>query len=416
MNATQNLIACPKCATKIEVTQAITAQITDRLRKEVEADVGQREEALRTQVEALVKKKAEIERAEKEVSENVRLAVESQRAALLAEAKKKVTEDLAVEMKERDERLNELQVKLKDAQSTELALRKRERDLQEKAENIDLEIQRRIKDETDRARDTARKQADEEHELKEKETQEQITSLRKQIDELKRKAEQGSQQAQGEVLELLIEDVLARTFPHDAVEPIAKGVHGADVLQRVLEPSGLECGSILWETKNARKWSATWLPKLRQDQREAKASLAVLVTEAMPPDVSHFTEMDGVWVCSRACAIGLASALRMGLIELAKNRQASDGKNGKIERVYDYLTSSEFRQRVQGMVEPLIQLQGDLQKERRAMERIWAAREKQIQAAIVNVHGMYGDLQGIVGSTLPALDGMELRQLEAADA
>jgi len=189
------------------------------------------------------------------------------------------------------------------------------------------------------------------------------------------------------------------------------------MLQRVQEASGLECGAILWETKNARKWSAGWLPKLRQDQREAKAAVAVLVTESMPPDAANLTQIDGVWVCNRACAVGLAMALRAGLVELAKGRQASDGKAGKIERVYDYLNGPEFRQRVAGTVEPLVQMQASLTQERRAMKRIWAAREKQIEAAVISMHGMYGDLQGIVGAnSLPTLEGMDLPELPGGES
>jgi hypothetical protein len=337
--------------------------------------------------------------------------VSAARAALVADARKRAEADLRVELDEKSERVNELEGKLKTAQTTELALRNRERELQEKSENLDLEVARRIKEETDRARDTARKQAAEEHELKTKESQEQIAALRKQIDELKRKAEQGSQQAQGEALELILEEALSRAFPLDEVEPVSKGVHGADILHRVREASGLECGSILWETKNAKKWSPAWLPKLREDQRVAKATLTVIVTEAMPLEVTHFAEIEGVWICSRACAVSVGRALRLGLVELGKSRQSADGKQGKIEQVYNYLTGTEFRQRVAGMVEPLLQLQDGLHKERRAMERIWSAREKQILKAILSTHAMYGDFQGIIGSTLPTLEAMELPQL-----
>jgi hypothetical protein len=217
-----------------------------------------------------------------------------------------------------------------------------------------------VKEETDAIRDAAKKQADDEYLLKNRETKEQNTALLAKVQELTRKLEQGSQQAQGEALELVLEDVLRREFPHDEIEEIAKGVNGGDWLQRVMEPSGLECGSILWETKNAKNWSPAWLPKLRKDQRESKAAIAILVTEAMPPDCQHLTEIDGVWICTRACAVTLGSALRAGLVELAKARQAADGKHGKIERVYDYLSGTEFRQRIAGMVEPLVQMQAGL--------------------------------------------------------
>jgi hypothetical protein len=429
MNTNPNTIQCPKCQTKIEITKAMTAQVESRIREELEGEVATRKAALDKEAQTLAERdkklaqqKAALEKAESEVDqkvkdgvrEGVEAAVAAQRAAILAEARKKAEADLAEERRADSERITELEEKLKQSKQTELNLLKRERELKEKGESLELDVARRVKEQTDAIRAAARKQADEEHLLKDKETQEQNAALRRQVEDLKRKLEQGSQQAQGEALELVMEDVLGRAFPHDEIGEIAKGVNGGDWLQRVLAPSGLECGSILWETKNARKWSAAWLPKLRKDQRESKAAIAILVTEAMPPGCQHLTEIDGVWICTRACAVTLGSALRAGLIELAKARQAADGKQGKIERVYDYLSGAEFRQRIAGMVEPLVQMQAGLTAERRAMTRIWSAREKQIEAAVQCMHGMYGDLQGIVGSsTLPTLEQMDLPRLEA---
>jgi hypothetical protein len=432
-----NTIDCPKCLTKIEISKAMTAQLTDHIRQELQAgmeaqkdllekqanDLAARDKSLADEKSAMEAARANLARAQAEMDRNVKqaiaegvdAAVATQRATITAQARKKAEADLAEERRVDSERINDLEGKLKQSNQAQLDLIKRERALKEKAEAMELDIARRINEQAESIRTAARKQALDEHALKDKEAQEQTAALRKQIDDLKRKIEQGSQQAQGEALELILEEVLAKSFPLDEIDPVAKGVHGADILQRVLEPSGLDCGTILWETKNARKWSPAWLPKLREDQRDAKTSLAVLVTESMPPDAANLTQIDGVWVCTRACAIGLALALRAGLIEVAKSRVAADGKHGKIERVYDYLTSTQFRQRVSGIVEPLVELKDGLNKERRAMERIWAAREKQIDAAMLSTHGMYGDLQGIAGATLPTLEAMDLPQLEQAE-
>lgn len=428
MSNTQNTIQCPKCQTKIEITKAMTAQVESRIREELESEVDAKKAALEKEAQRLAERdkklaqqKAALEKAESEVDQKVKdgveAAVNAQRAAIVAQARKKAEADLAEERRADSERITELEGKLKQSKQTELDLRKRERALEEEKASLELNVARRVKEETDAIRAAAKKQADDEHLLKDRETQEQNAALRRQVEDLKRKLEQGSQQAQGEALELVLEDVLSRAFPHDEIEEIAKGVNGGDWLQHVREPSGLECGSMLWETKNAKNWSAAWLPKLRKDQRESKAAIAILVTEAMPPDCQHLTEIDGVWICTRACAVTLGSALRAGLVELAKARQAADGKHGKIERVYDYLSGSEFRQRIAGMVEPLVQMQAGLTAERRAMTRIWAAREKQIEAAVQCMHGMYGDLQGIVGSsTLPTLEQMDLPRLESGKA
>lgn len=414
MSSSSNTIECPKCQTKIEISKAMTAQIGDRVRQELEAEFDTRNAALEKDAQKLAKQKAAVDAAQASIAEQIEAGIEASRAAVEAAARKKAKEDLAVEIQSRDERVQELEGKLKTAQRDELALRKRERELKDKTEAMQLEVVQLVGEATDKAKAEAKKQAAQEQEIKDAEKQEQMASMKRQIDDLKRQIEQGPQQRQGEALEVLVEDALARAFPHDTVEPISKGVNGADILQRVVDTSGLECGSIYWETKNAKKWSTTWIAKLKTDQREAKAEIAVLVTESMPDGCQHMTEVDGVWVCTRACAVTLGAALRTGLVELAKSRQAADGKHGKIEQVYHYLSGNEFRQRIAGMVEPLIELQSGISKHRRAMERVFSAQEKQVESAIQNMSGMYGDLQGIVGSTtLPTLEQMDLPRLEA---
>lgn len=414
----QNTIECPKCQTKIEITKAMTAQVESRIREELENEVDAKKAALDKEAQKLAKQKAALEKAESEVDQKVKdgveAAVAAQRAAIAAQARKKAEADLAEERRADSERITELEGKLKQSKQTELDLRKRERTLEEEKASLELNVARRVKEETDAIRAAAKKQADDEHLLKDKETQEQNVALRRQVEDLKRKLEQGSQQAQGEALELVLEDVLARAFPRDEVVPVKKGVHGADVLQNVMDSSGLECGSIVFESKNARNWSPAWLPKLREDQRDAKAVIAVLVTEAMPPDTQHITQIDGVWICTKACVVELARALRAGLVEVAKGRQAADGKQSKAERTYEFVTGTEFRQRIAGMVEPLLALRKGLDKERAAMERIWAAREEEIKAVVCGISGLYGTFQGIVGSTtLPTLEQMDLPRLEA---
>lgn len=425
MNNPTNTIQCPKCQTKIEITKAMTAQVESRIREELESEVDAKKAALEKEAKKLAQQKVALEKAESEVDqkvkdgvrEGVEAGVAAQRAAIAAQARKKAEADLADERRADSERITELEGKLKQSKQTELDLRKRERTLEEEKASLELNVARRVKEETDAIRVAAKKQADDEHLLKDKETQEQNAALRRQVEDLKRKLEQGSQQAQGEALELVLEDVLARAFPRDEVVPVKKGVHGADVLQNVMDSSGvggLGCGSILFESKNARNWSPAWLPKLREDQRDAKAAIAVLVTEAMPPETQHITQIDGVWICTKACVVELARALRAGLVEVAKGRQAADGKQSKAERTYEFVTGTEFRQRIAGMVEPLLALRKGLDKERAAMERIWAAREEEIKAVVCGISGLYGTFQGIVGSTtLPTLEQMDLPRLEA---
>jgi len=198
-----------------------------------------------------------------------------------------------------------------------------------------------------------------------------------------------------------------RHFPFDTILPVAKGIHGGDVIHIVHDAAGIECGIILWESKRTKNWSDGWLPKLRDDQRAAKAHIAILISIELPKGVSTFECVDGIWVTCRACALALAAALRSGLIDAATARRSADGKQTKMEVLYTYLAGQEFRHRVEGIVESFATLKEDLEAEKRAMQRIWAKREKQLDRAITNTSGMYGDLQGIVGASLPSIASLD---------
>ena len=296
------------------------------------------------------------------------------------------------------------------AQQAELALRKRERELEEKEKTVELETARRIAAERVKVEEETAKRLEEEHHLKDAEKDKKLQDAIKANEELRRKLQQGSQQTQGEVLELQIEELIKTSFPGDGIEPVPKGVSGADVVHRVHNRRGDGCGVIVWESKHTKVWSDAWYQKLKDDLRLVKGDVAVLVTEALPKGVQHFALLNGIWVTSPACALGLAVALRGQLIEVAITKLAAVGKNEKMEVLYHYLSGSEFRQRVEAIVEAFVDMQKDLQAERRTAERQWSKREKQIQRVIANTAGMHGDLQGIIGTalqTIPALTAGE---------
>jgi len=239
--------------------------------------------------------------------------------------------------------------------------------------------------------------------------------MQRQIEELKRKAEQGSQQLQGEVLELELENLLRSKFPFDQIEPVPKGEFGGDAVHRVTSPVGQRCGTMLWESKRTKNWTAGWLPKLREDQRAAKADVAILVSVVLPEGVESFDLVDGVWVTSPRTAIPVAIALRQTLIDLHCARQSSEGQQTKMELVYQYLTGPRFRHRVEAIVEKFADMQEDLDKERRMMTKQWAKREEQIRCVIESTAGMYGDLQGIAGKSIQEIEGLEIRALALTD-
>ena len=227
-----------------------------------------------------------------------------------------------------------------------------------------------------------------------------ILDLKNALDAMKKRVEQGSMERQGEVLEQSLEDQIRRVFPRDVVRPIPKGVRGADLLHAVCNDAGEECGTILWESKNTKAWSKDWIPKLKEGAIAFGAPLCLLVSVVLPSEVERFDQVDGVWVCDPASAMALAGALRQQLLALDLLHRANIGRTGKMDRLYTYLSGTEFRQKVQSVVEGFVAMQQQLAKERRAMESQWKAREKLLDRVLINTAGFYGDLQGIIGQNV----------------
>ncbi len=313
-------------------------------------------------------------------------------------------QDLLAQVEEKDK-------KLQDAQKAELELRKQKRVLEESKRTFELEMTKKLDEEREKIKDDALKNVLEDHRFKDLEKEKQIEGMRKQIDELKRQAEQGSQQIQGEVFEDDLEKTLRAKFPHDCIEPVPKGARGADVLQKVQEITGLHCGTIIWESKNTKNWSDKWIEKLKDDQREVKAEVAVLMTKVLPKDVSNFEYKNGVWITDYSSVIGLATALRYGIIQVAMTKRSSEGKNEKIEVLYKYLSSQEFRQKVEAIVEAFSSMKKDLDDEKKALTKIWAKREKQLDRVSSNTIKIYGDMQGMIEANLPQIKSLELEAL-----
>jgi hypothetical protein len=280
---------------------------------------------------------------------------------------------------------------------------------------LDLTVEKRVQEGLTATREQAKKEAEESLKLKVMEKEQTISSMQKQIEDLKRRAEQGSQQLQGEVQELELEALLSAKFPLDQIQPVPKGEYGGDILQRVVGPLNQSCGTILWEIKRTKNWSDGWLTKLREDQRAAKAEIAIIVSHALPKDVETFEFIDHVWVTHTRAALPVAFMLRHSLIEVALARQSSEGQQTKMEMVYEYLMGPRFRQRVQAIVEAFSTMQDDLDKERKVIMKQWAKREEQVDRVMQATVGMYGDLQGIAGKTLQEIEGLELKALDSPE-
>jgi hypothetical protein len=299
---------------------------------------------------------------------------------------------------------------LKEAKDNEGALRKLKRALEKEKEDLELQVNRRVDEQTTKVKEELEKK----YGLDETKHKEQIEGLNRQIDDLKKKAQQGSQQTQGEALERKLKDLLEETFPNDLIEEVPKGMSGADVIQKVNGKSGECCGTIIWESKNTKNWSGGWVEKLKDNQRSIKAEIAVIASAILPGEIVNFGMHGGVWVTHWIFACPLATALRMNLIQLQESRVSQAGKEEKMELLYDYLISPHFKQRVETVVGAFDAMSKDLVQEKQAMERIWSKREKQIELMMKGTTGLVGDLEGIAGATMPAIEGLDMPYLLAS--
>jgi len=415
------IIICPNCKTEIKLTESLAAPLIESTRKQYELQIAQKDADVAEREAAIRKQQADLAKAQESIDEQVAAKLKPERDRIAAEEAKKARALLATDLEQKSKEVEDLQGVLKDrdsklaeAQKAQADLIRKERELDDTKRELELTIEKRVQESLGAVRDRAKLEAEEGLKLKVLEKEEQIASMQRQIEELRRKAEQGSQQLQGEAQELELESLLRTKFTRDTIEPVPKGEFGGDVLHRVIGPLGQLCGTILWESKRTKNWSDGWLPKLRDDQRTAKAEIALLVSQVLPKGVEAFDFIDGVWVTESRCAIPVAIALRQSLIELATARQAGEGQKTKMEMVYQYLTGPRFRHRVEAIVEKFEDMQADLDKERKTMTRLWAKREEQIKGVIETTVGMYGDLQGIAGRTMQEIEGLETRLLESS--
>lgn len=420
---TEPTIVCPNCKTEIKLTESLAAPLIESTRRQFEqrlaqkdTEIIQREQAMREKQMQLTEDKRKLDDqvasqvAEQLKAERARVIVEESKKAKLASAAE--LENKARELAELQEVLKSRDEKLAEAQKAQAELIKKQRELDDAKRELELTVEKRVQDGLTEVRTLAKKEAEVEQKLKVMEKEQTIAAMQKQIEDLKRRAEQGSQQLQGEVQELEFENLLRMKFPFDAIEPVPKGEFGGDVLHRVVSTGGQAGGTILWEFKRTKNWSDAWLVKLRDDQRTAKAEIAVIVSQILPKGVETFEMVEGVWVTHPRAALPVAMILRQSLLEIALARQSSEGQQTKTEMVYQYLTGPRFRQRVEAIVEAFSTMQEDLDKERKVIMKQWAKREEQIDRVMGATVGMYGDLQGIAGKSLQEIKGLEFSALE----
>ncbi len=413
------VITCPQCKIDIKLTESLAAPLITATRERYEKRLAEKDAEYAHREGQLRDREAKIASAQRNLQAEIAAKMVQERNKIAAEefnrAKLTLANDLEQKIKaigELQEVLKERDLKLAEAQRAQVEVLKKQRELEDAKREIELTIEKRVQQSLTAMREQGRKEAEEELKLKVFEKEQTISSMQKQIEELKRRAEQGSQQLQGEVQELELENLLRAKFPRDSIQPVPKGEFGGDVIHRVNGTLGQSCGFILWECKRTKNWSDGWLAKVREDQRTAKAEIAVIVSHALPKDVETFELMEGVWVSHPRAALPVAVMLRQSLLELAAVRQTSEGQQTKTEMVYQYMTGPRFRQRVQAIVEAFSCMREDLEREKRAILKQWAKRDEQIDRVMQATVGMYGDLQAIAGKTLQEIEGLEFPALD----
>jgi hypothetical protein len=425
-------IDCPHCHKSFKLNETLAAPLVEETRRKFQQEFEEKEEALEERRTAFVEEQKAAEKARKEVEkeravlakqreqidEQVAEQVREQRAVIEREVVKKTKakfeEALAereLEKAELEESLKEKETKLAEARKAEVDFRKRQRELDDKLKAADVDVEKRVSEALAPEREKAKKAAEEQQRLKMAEKDKIIEDQKLKLAEAQRKLEQGSPQLQGEVQELDLERRLREAFPRDTIDPVPKGVHGGDVLHRVLATQGNCCGTILWESKRTKNWQGDWCDKLKQNQRASKADLAVIVTQTMPQGLDSFAEVEGVWVTTPMLAMSLGAALRLCIVECFMVRRAADGQHDKMAILYQYMTGPEFRRRIEALKDAFVTMQDELTTERRVITKQWEKRQKQIDRVMVSTVGMYGDLQAIAGTTLQEIEGLSLSVL-----
>ncbi len=390
-------ILCPKCQIEISLDEALTQQL---------------EESLKIKTDAEIKSKLEEEKHKlHQVMNDWKLQEEEKLKKLL----EKKTGDEMAELKLLRQENEKKTLELRKSQELELKLRQEKNAIEEREKNLELEVQRKMDEQRKLIEMKVAERMINEHHLKEAEKEKIISDLKKALEEAQLKANQGSQQLQGEVLELELEAVLKSEFPYDEIMPVPKGVNGADVMQVVHDQAGRVCGIIIWESKRTKNWSEEWVGKLKDDQRIAKADVAILVSQALPDSVKGFGHKDGIHVTSFEFYVPVAKMIRLKVIELNLAKASSVGQDKKMEMLYNYLRGNEFRNRVEVIVETFNSLKEDLEKEKQFYVKNWAKREKNIQRVLESTLGLHGDLEGLMGKALPELSSLEADNFEVLE-
>ncbi|MGZ3852958.1 MAG: DUF2130 domain-containing protein [Flavisolibacter sp.] len=415
-------LKCPNCASVIDVDTVLSADMEQKLKRRYEQQLQESLSQINNERKRLEDEQKSFDEKKKRENELFQQKLQQEKLKLETELQQQIRKTIASDYENQlrllKQSAEESEEKLKSARLRELEFLKKEQEIKNKEQELEIVLQKRLLEERNSLVQQIRKDEESRTSLKETEYQLRLKELEKQLDdqrklaeEMKRKAEQGSMQLQGEVQELLLEEMLKDYFPYDTIGEVGKGVEGADCIQIVRSPIGTDCGKIIFESKRTKTFNSGWIEKLKSDMRAKQADVAILVTQAYPKDMTCFGEKDGVWICSFSEVIALTTALRHTIIRIADTKKAEENKGEKMQMLYSYLTGNEFRQQIETIVESFLSMRNSITKERIQMEKLWKEREKQLEKVLLSTSGLYGSIKGIAGASIGAIplleDGLE---------
>ncbi|MCS6824774.1 MAG: DUF2130 domain-containing protein [Cytophagaceae bacterium] len=386
----QYLLTCPKCGHRFNAEQTIAQNVEERLRSEF----NKKFKSLLEQKEEEFKKKSEEDK--KRIEELL---------------KNKIKEDFQLQLKLHKEELEQKRKENLELKAKEFEMMKQAQQLEEKMQEMELQMKKKFLEERKNIEAEIKQKLETDNQLQLREKDMLIEQLQRHLQDMQKKVEQGSMQAQGEAQELALEEILKSSFPFDIIQEVGKGVKGADIIQTVRNAAGIECGKIIYESKRTKDFQKEWIEKLKADCRSHKADIAVIISQALPADIKYFGQKDNVWISSFATAKNVALILRQALIHIHEIRSAQENKGDKMQMLYHYLTGTEFTQHVLAIVEAFTYMRESIIKEKTAMEKLWKEREKQAEKAILNISNLYGSIKGIAGNAVPEIKQLDINNL-----
>jgi hypothetical protein len=405
-------VNCPNCGTVVDVTDALSNQLENEIKKKYAQQNADNEKKVSARIEEVEKLKLEFEEKKRKENalfqERLELKIKEEKQLLTRKLSKQLAEENEEQFKALQKELNVKSEQLKELNKSKAEIEQLKREKSEIFDKAEADAQKKINEILIQEKEKIKLAAEEEHKLKLLQMQKQLDDQKKLTEDMKRKQEQGSMQLQGEVQELAIEDELRAAFPFDSIEEVSKGIRGADCIQTVINKSQEDCGKIIYESKRTNAFGGDWIEKLKGDMLAAGADVAVLITQTLPKDQKTFSLVNGVWVCSFAEFKSLAAVIREGLLKVHSTKGANENKGDKMQMLYSYLTGNEFKHQVEAIVEGFTSLKTELDREKRAMQRIWKDREKQIEKVILNTIDLYGSVKGIAGSSVKSIESLDL--------